>query len=269
VIKAAAAEAERGQGQPIQVQSPRRAALDVHHKTGGEPLVTPARQDMLNKEKKSDDRRAMTSNNKRHKAVAVAPSQNGIDALSAELQRQSTAMDQPSTTDDTENGPTMEDDEQTTNETTPTDATVPKRRRVAKVTTNTVPAMTSLPSAPAKRKCQGCVHGDLLDMTVMEPRHIRHYLEPSRFLEWATCAGDCANPIKQILLAAPSENLYYCDVGLKGFNAPDDDLNKKGMECGLVLCTPCHAKRAVLYDQEKSKNGRGNRRSSRRNNSNN
>ena len=184
VIKAAAAVAEPGQ--PIQVQIPRRAALDVHHKPGGEPLVTPAIQDRLNKQKKSDDRQAMTSLNKRRKAVAVAPSNNGISALSAELQQRRTAMDQPSTTDDTVNGPTMGNDEQTTNETTTTDATVPKRRRVAEVTTHTVPAMTSLPSAPAKRKCQGCVHGDLLDMKVMEPKHIRHYLEPSGLLEWAT-----------------------------------------------------------------------------------
>jgi hypothetical protein len=75
----------------------------------------------------------------------------------------------------------------------------------------------------------------------MEPAHIKYYLKQAEFLELATCAGNCTHTIKVLIhLASPKVNLYYCDETNKSFYAPDNDLTKADMECGLILCSPCH-----------------------------
>ena len=108
------------------------------------------------------------------------------------------------------------------------------------------------------------VHGDLLEMKEMEPRHIKHYTKKEEFLEEAQCAGDCKQTIMTIVKASPKANIYYCDIANKGFYAPEDDPAKANMECGLVLCSPCRAIRAVTYDLKNAKDGTVNKRPSRR-----
>ena len=94
----------------------------------------------------------------------------------------------------------------------------------------------------------------------MEPAHIKYYLRKDEFLELATCAGDCAMTIRAINLAAPKANIYFCDETIKGFTAPNDDPTKAEMECGLILCLPCHALREKRYEQEQATEGTNNRR---------
>jgi hypothetical protein len=103
---------------------------------------------------------------------------------------------------------------------------------------STPPAPSTVPSpvGPPKRKCEGCVHCDLLDLKVLEPARIRHYLKKHEFLESATCTGACTNSIRAINVASPNANLHYCDVGKRGCDAPDDDPTKASMEYGLWPC---------------------------------
>ncbi len=56
--------------------------------------------------------------------------------------------------------------------------------------------------------------------------------------------------------------LFYCDQGIKGFDAPDDDPMKEELTCDLVLCPPCEGKRRINYD--KVNTGRGGQRQSRK-----
>ena len=55
--------------------------------------------------------------------------------------------------------------------------------------------------------------------------------------------------------------LFYCDQGIKGFDAPDDDPMKEELTCDLVLCPPCEGKQRINYD--KVNTGRGGQRQSR------
>ena len=98
----------------------------------------------------------------------------------------------------------------------------------------------------------------------MEPAHIKLYLQKDDFLEFATCAGECTQTIRAINLASPKANIYYCDEANKGFHTPDNDLTKAGMECGLILCSHCHAIRQARYDQEQVSKGTATGRTRRR-----
>jgi hypothetical protein len=147
---------------------------------------------------------------------------------------------------------------------TVTAPTVNKRKRQVSAPTPTITVAANVSAGPAKKKCQGCIHGDLLEMTVMESCHVKHYLKPGEFLEDASCAGNCNATIKSIYGAAPKAQLHFCDEIIKGFRAPESDLGKADLECGLILCVPCHADRWVKYDQEHSSGGSTIRRSSRR-----
>jgi hypothetical protein len=128
------------------------------------------------------------------------------------------------------------------------------------------PAPSTVPSpvGPPKRKCEGCVHCDLLDLKVLEPARIRHYLKKHEFLESATCAGACTNSIRAINVASPQANLHYCDVGKRGCDAPDDEPTKASMECGLVLCQACYETRGERYALANSQAGRSSRSTRRR-----
>ena len=172
---------------------------------------------------------------KRQNAVAINPSINGVEALSTELQ--------------------------TTNNTA---LTRPKRKPIKTKSTIIVPTPRCLEIVPVKNTCQGCVHGDLLELKVMEPVHIKYYLKNEGFLASAKCAGDCQMSIQEIFIAAPKANLCYCDENNKGFYAPDNDPLKADMECGLILCSPCHATRQEKYALEHTSKGGNNRRNNRR-----
>ena len=233
----------------------KRLALESNHEPISEPLVTPDHVDRATKQRTADFRRAITSQNKRKKTVAADPAANGVDALSAELQQTHASV---ATTANT-SVPVEE----------PAGPPVPKRRQTIQVTQPTMPATLPVSTGQPIIKCQGCIHCDLLELHMMEPTIIRHYLKDNAFLNLAKCAGDCKRTIKNVHQASPKANLFYCDETIKGFHAPDDDPTKAGMECGLILCVPCHALRETRYTQEHEKEGPDvNRRTSRRKKSN-
>jgi hypothetical protein len=58
--------------------------------------------------------------------------------------------------------------------------------------------------------------------------------------------------------------VYYCDEGIKGFNAPDDDPMKGALTCDLIVCPKCEAKRRIEYNKINSeRQSRGVKRSRR------
>ena len=242
--------------QPIVNRVSKPLALATHNVTTGDRLVTPDDLDKVNKHNAAMGRRATTIVKKRAKAVAITPSENGVEALSVELHRANDQAMHPVTTAVTALG--------TTPVVAATIPTVPKRRRIEEVARPKVSAIVSVGAGPPKTNCQGCVHGGLLELKVMEPAHIKHYLKPEAFLEMAKCAGDCKLVIRDIHRASPKAKLFYCDETNKGFYAPNDDPTKDGLECALILCEPCHAIREVRYEQATKQAGTAHRRTSRR-----
>jgi hypothetical protein len=103
-----------------------------------------------------------------------------------------------------------------------------------------------------------------LELKVLEPSRITYYLKLHEFLEYAKCTGDCNKTIKAIHTPAPKASLHYCDVGKKGFDAPEEDTRKAAMECGLVLCIDCYGKREARYRAKNTEKGGSGRRTSRR-----
>jgi hypothetical protein len=234
-----------------QKDTARELALKTSALAPCEPLETPDQLDGFAKEKTNNYRKAVKGAKEREQAVAVTPASNGTGDFSTELQETSTS---PAVTTNTSN----------TFDATATAPTVNKRKRQVSAPTPTITVAANVSAGPAKKKCQGCIHGDLLEMTVMESCHVKHYLKPGEFLEDASCAGNCNATIKSIYGAAPKAQLHFCDEIIKGFRAPESDLGKADLECGLILCVPCHADRWVKYDQEHSSGGSTIRRSSHR-----
>jgi hypothetical protein len=199
--------------------------------------------------------RAVKLSNKRTALVSSHRAENGLDLLSNELQQAKAK----------EIGNDIN--------THPTVATTAKKRRVQSrrdtVTDTTPPTLpvtvhTPPPSVP-QIKCQGCVHCDLLELRVVEQRHVPTYLKDNAFLAAATCAGACHKALRDIYAAAPRDIIHYCDTGKKGFDAPDDEALKQSMECGLMLCLPCYEERRLQYEMETGA-ANGGRRISRRSN---
>jgi hypothetical protein len=224
---------------------PKPLALVKPYIPTGEPLVTPDQTDLLKKQEQSNNRRAYATVKKRAKAVATDPEDNGISALTAELQNETNGVMRPVAA--------------VTNPPVPA-----QRKRKPKTAAPVVPTIVPVPTGPPQKKCEGCVHGDVLEMNEMEPTDIKYYLHEGQFLELATCAGDCNNTIRDIYLASPRANLRYCNMTSKGFYAPDDDPTKSELQCGLILCTPCYAIREARYAVANSSGGSGTIRRSRR-----
>jgi hypothetical protein len=217
-------------------------------------MMTPVQQEAIHKSRKT----AIGLAKKRTAAVSAAPSANGSGALTAELQHKQAKM-----------GPTSQG--LTTaaagNTAAVAGATGPSLPQPSKRTKNKdapTPSAEPIVTGPPVLKCEGCVHCDVLELKVMEPSSIRHYLKAHEFLAMATCAGDCAQSIKAIHTASPRTNLYYCDIGKKGHDAPDDDARKASMECRLVLCPACRATREERHATANSKSGATSNRSTRR-----
>jgi hypothetical protein len=236
---------------PRQKDTARQLALKTSNDATGEPLATPDQLEIMAKQKTTVVRQAFNGVKQKNKAVAVTPARNGTSALSTELQHHCVGRTVANKINNTVDAPT-------------TGPTMQKRKRKVNVPVSVATLATSVPAGPARIKCQGCIHGDLLEMTVMESRHIKHYLKPQELLEKASCAGKCHDTIKNIHQAAPKSKLYFCDEIIKGFRAPDDDPCKSDLECGLILCVPCHADREVQYNLERGNSNSAHRRSSRR-----
>ena len=203
-------------------------------------LVTPAKQDEVTKKRKVTLKTVELAT-KRKIAVASSAVMNGAEDLAAEHRNNATLA--PATLAPATLAPAAKQKK--------------KKKKKKKVAASVEPATAPVVTGPPVPKCQGCLHCDLLELKVMEPRVIQHYLKPNQLLERADCAGDCGQSIKSIHDASPKVNIRYCDVNKKGFDAPDDDPSKASMECGLVLCLACYGKKEEKYDAE---NKRGRRR---------
>jgi hypothetical protein len=101
----------------------------------------------------------------------------------------------------------------------------------------------------------GCRHGDLNAMKSMAKAEALHYIRPNKFLADKGCL-DCKKKVVDMKPAASNQRnvLYYCDQGIKGYDAPDDDDMKAELDCSLVLCAQCEAVRRIAFD--KSSEGR-------------
>lgn len=219
-------------------------ALVEKHIPTGEPLVTPDDTDKIHKHMKACNRQSFAATKKRKNAVATGPDENGISAFTAELHIEQASAIRPVAA------------------ATSLPATTKSRKK--KVSAPVVATIVSVPTGPPEKKCQGCIHGDVLEMNVMEPTDIKYYLQEAQFLELATCAGDCKKTIKEIYLASTKANLHYCNMTNKGFYAPDNDPAKTDLECGLILCLPCFALREERYAVANNNTGTGTRRNRRR-----
>jgi hypothetical protein len=59
--------------------------------------------------------------------------------------------------------------------------------------------------------------------------------------------------------------VFYCDEGIKGFDAPDDDPMKAKLTCDLVLCPQCEAIRRIAFEVKNAGRRGGGRKRSRPN----
>jgi hypothetical protein len=219
-------------------------------------LETPAQREEAAKKRNVGVRLAR----KQRALVAEAAANNGSEALAAELTAQQQGRGQ-------ENRAPTEELRATNNAAanaavdqavaTKEAQSLPKQKRRKTVVNAVPPAARELVPGPPVLKCEGCVHCDLLELKMMEPNRIKHYLKRHEFLERAQCAGDCAKSIKAIHTVAPKSHIYYCDEGKKGFDAPEEDPLKMFLDCGLVLCLACHGTRSAAYDLANSKDGAG------------
>jgi hypothetical protein len=105
----------------------------------------------------------------------------------------------------------------------------------------------------------GCHHGNLNVMKWMKQAEALYYIRPNKFLENTGCL-DCTKRIVDLQPAASNTRvvLYYCDQGIKGYDAPDDDEMKAELMSNLVLCAQCEAVQRIAFDA--SSGGRWHRR---------
>jgi hypothetical protein len=111
-------------------------------------------------------------------------------------------------------------------------------------------------------KLCGCRHGDLDALKSFNKASTTYYTRRNRYLEKMDCL-DCGDPVVALLVGAPKQKpvVFYCDEGIKGFDAPINDPMKQALTCNLVLCPPCEAQRRTTFEQEDTgRGGRGRKR---------
>jgi hypothetical protein len=92
-----------------------------------------------------------------------------------------------------------------------------------------------------------------------------YYSRPNKFME-GTCCLDCRLAVPNMERNALGRRavVYYCNEGIKGFDAPDDDPMKSELTCDLILFPKCEAKRRIEYNKVNSERQSGGVRRSRR-----
>jgi hypothetical protein len=135
-----------------------------------------------------------------------------------------------------------------------------KPKNAKEIQTNQLPATTlqAISSTPEVMKetairSYGCRHGDLSAIKSFVKAEAKYYTRPNKFLEGRSCL-DCKLEVTNIEKNAGSQRavVYYCDEGIKGFDAPDDDPMKSALTCDLILCPKCEAKRRIEYNKADS-----------------
>ncbi len=95
----------------------------------------------------------------------------------------------------------------------------------------------------------GCRHGDLGALKSFSKAGALYYLRPNKFLDQRGCL-DCKLSVVEMKTVSKSLRavVFYCDQGIKGFDAPDDDQMKSELSCDLVLCPQCEATRRLTFE---------------------
>jgi hypothetical protein len=132
-----------------------------------------------------------------------------------------------------------------------------KRLKTKTKKRNALVALKDITNAPALKlrassiQWCGCQHGDLDALKSFTKGEVTYYIRPTKFLEGRGCS-DCQGAVTQMKPTAPSQKavVFYCDEGIKGFDAPDDDPMKAALTCDLVLCPQCEAKRRIEFEKE-------------------
>jgi hypothetical protein len=151
---------------------------------------------------------------------------------------------------------------------TKTKPAVRKRKSVLQPAPEMVPA-TEPPGNSTTKLC-GCRHGNLGAVKSFTKAEAVWYSHPNRFMETMETIGclDCARSmVVNMLEGAQSQKavVFYCDEGIKGFDAPAGDPMKEQLTCNLVLCSTCMAIRLISFEKENAgRGGRGRNSRSRR-----
>jgi hypothetical protein len=127
-------------------------------------------------------------------------------------------------------------------------------------TTNTPPDAKET----AIRLC-GCRHGDLSEVKSFAKAMTTYYSRPNKFME-GRCCLDCRLAVPNMESNARGRRavVYYCDEGIKGFDAPYDDPMRSALTFDLILCPKCEAKRHIEYNKVNSERQSGGVKRSRR-----
>ena len=96
----------------------------------------------------------------------------------------------------------------------------------------------------------GCRHGDLNAIKSFTKAEAAYYGRPNKFLENRICL-DCKRAVRDMKPGGRQQKavVFYCDEGVKGFSAPDEDPMKGELTCNLLLCPPCEAERRIKFDK--------------------
>jgi hypothetical protein len=131
---------------------------------------------------------------------------------------------------------------------------VKRRKPHSKASVPTSPMVlqdiTNTPKEPLKTTIHfcGCRHGDLGALRSFTKAERSYYTRPTKFLEGRGCL-DCQKAVIELKPVASSQPVvYYCDEGIKGFNAPNDDPMKSALTCDLVICAQCEATRRKTFE---------------------
>jgi hypothetical protein len=111
----------------------------------------------------------------------------------------------------------------------------------------------------------GCRRGDLSQVKSFAKAKATYYSCPNKFME-GRCCLDCQLAVPNMESNARGRRavVYYCDEGIKGFDAPDDDPMKSALTCDIILCLKCEAKRRIEYNKVNSERQGGGVKRSRR-----
>jgi hypothetical protein len=145
-------------------------------------------------------------------------------------------------------------------------ASKPGVRQVTTTMVRTLQDRTNINSVtkePTIHLC-GCRHGDLDALKRFNKNEAMYYIRPNRFLEGMGCR-DCEKVVLDMKPVAPNQKsvVFYCDQGIKGFDAPEDDPMKLELVCNLVLCAQCEALRRISFESATIGRGGGRRNRSR------
>jgi hypothetical protein len=96
----------------------------------------------------------------------------------------------------------------------------------------------------------GCRHGDLRAFKSFTNAERAYYSRPNKFLENRICL-DCKRAVRDMTPSSARQKavVFYCDEGVKGFSAPDEDPMKEELTCNLVLCPQCEGKRRQRFEK--------------------